>query len=269
MSLNQGIHYRFSSSAVTLCEQLRKEFANPNQNDKTIKTLKELKLLLANLGLLLPNTKDQKELLLVRETIEMGALLAVRTHDVNAFERYIAQLFTFYRDYKNAIPESPRMYMLLGLNLLRLLSQTRLSEFHTLLETIGSTNLKNLYIQHPVQIEQALMEGSYNKVWNSKINVPAPEYSFFMDTLMGTIRNEIASCSERAYEYLPLADASTLLYLENQDQMLSFCQQRGWNVDLKTSRINFVSGDATGHFIPTHDVIHNVLSYAQELERIV
>jgi CSN8/PSMD8/EIF3K family len=62
------------------------------------------------------------------------------------------------------MPESPRMFMLLGLNLLRLLAQTRISEFHTELEAIGSHNLKNVYINHPVSIEQALMEGSYNKV---------------------------------------------------------------------------------------------------------
>ena len=56
------------------------------------------------------------------------------------------------------MPESPRMFMLLGL------AQTRISEFHTELEAIGSQNLKNVYINHPVSIEQALMEGSYNKV---------------------------------------------------------------------------------------------------------
>ena len=54
--------------------------------------------------------------------------------------------------------------MLLGLNLLRLLAQGRLSEFHSELEAIGAPNLKNIYISHPISIEQALMEGSYNKV---------------------------------------------------------------------------------------------------------
>jgi hypothetical protein len=86
------------------------------------------------------------------------------------------------------IPESPRMYMLLGLNLLRLLAEVRYSEFHTELETIGSTNLKNVYINHPVQIEQALMEGSYNKIWNARADIPAKDYGFFMDILMQTIR---------------------------------------------------------------------------------
>lgn len=72
--------------------------------------------------------------------------------------------------------------------MLALLSQSRLSEFHTELEAIGAVNIKNIYINHPVAIEQSLMEGSYNKVWRARANVPAKEYSYFMDILTGTIR---------------------------------------------------------------------------------
>jgi hypothetical protein len=80
------------------------------------------------------------------------------------------------------------MYCLLGLDLLRLLSQNRISEFHTALERIEPSQLSNVYIKHPIQLEQWLMEGSYNKVWNSRVDVPAPEYGFFIDILMSTIR---------------------------------------------------------------------------------
>lgn len=44
----------------------------------------------------------------------MGALISVASQDVAAFERYIAQLKSFYREYKSHMPESPRMFMLLG-----------------------------------------------------------------------------------------------------------------------------------------------------------
>jgi 26S proteasome regulatory subunit N12 len=126
--------------------------------------------------------------------LEIGALLSIRTQDIPSFERYMAQLKAFYREIKyftlirDLIPESPRMYMLLGLNLLKLLAEVKYSEFHTELESIGSKNLKNIYINHPVSIEQALMEGSYNKIWNARQDVPAKEYAFFMDILMQTIR---------------------------------------------------------------------------------
>jgi 26S proteasome regulatory subunit N12 len=80
------------------------------------------------------------------------------------------------------------MYMLLGLNLLRLLAQNKIAEFHTELELIDPEALTNLYIKHPIQVEQCLMEGSFNKVGNSRANVPAEEYGFFIDILMETIR---------------------------------------------------------------------------------
>eukprot|EP00695_Tsukubamonas_globosa_P000249 TRINITY_DN1185_c0_g1_i1.p1 TRINITY_DN1185_c0_g1~~TRINITY_DN1185_c0_g1_i1.p1 ORF type:complete len:62 (-),score=7.53 TRINITY_DN1185_c0_g1_i1:1-186(-) len=46
----------------------------------------------------------------------------------------MTQLKAYYNDYKNIIPPSQRRYLLLGLNLLRLLAQNRIAEFHTELE---------------------------------------------------------------------------------------------------------------------------------------
>lgn len=45
--------------------------------------------------------------------------------------------------YSAIIPPSQQMYPLIGLNLLRLLSQNKLSEFHTTLESIDSDELQN------------------------------------------------------------------------------------------------------------------------------
>ncbi len=81
------------------------------------------------------------------------------------------------------------MFPLIGLNLLRLLAQTRIAEFHTQLELIDPEQLhSNIYIKHPVQLEQWLMEGRYNKVWHARQDAPAQEYLFFVDMLMETIR---------------------------------------------------------------------------------
>ena len=130
---------------------------------------------------------DQREVLVVRETLEIGALHSIRTENIPAFEAYYAQLKSFY--YSSAFPESPRMYMILGLHLIHLLSANRIADFHVELEAISVEQLTtSIYIKHPVQAEQSLMEGSYNKVWNTRLNVPAMEYKFFMDILMGTIR---------------------------------------------------------------------------------
>ena len=101
---------------------------------------------------------------------------------------------------RDDLPESSFKYQLLGLNLLRLLAQNKLADFHTVsregtddlfilshderaigkmylyehiimfpllqeLELLPPKDLhQNVYIKHPVSIEQYLMEGSYNKV---------------------------------------------------------------------------------------------------------
>ena len=93
---------------------------------------------------------------------------------------------------RSLLPLSEKQYSLLGLNLLNLLAQNRISEFHTELESLPSDELtRNMYIRHTVEVEQSLMEGSYGKVVHSRENVPAAEYAFFMDILMGTIRYHI------------------------------------------------------------------------------
>ena len=87
---------------------------------------------------------------------------------------------------------------LLGLNLLCLLAQNRVAEFHTELERLPANEIdNNVYIRHPVSLEQNIMEGSYNKDLLAKGNVPAESYNFFIDILMDTVRNEIASCLEK------------------------------------------------------------------------
>ena len=51
-------------------------------------------------------------------------------------------------------------YELLGLNLLCLLSQNRIADFHMELERLDPTQLhSNIYLKHPVSLEQYLMEG--------------------------------------------------------------------------------------------------------------
>ncbi|KAJ3070691.1 hypothetical protein HDU98_006292 [Podochytrium sp. JEL0797] len=222
---------------------------------------------LTKLSFLQPTTPQT--LLLTREILELGAHHSLATHNVPAFERYLSQLQTYYTDYTHLLPPSQRQHPLLGLNLLRLLSQNRIAEFHTELERIDPVLVtENVYIKHPVGVEQSLMEGSYAKVWNSKVNVPAKEFGFFMDVLMGTIRNEIASCAEKAYLHLPLSDAATLLFLKDAKEVSAFASTRGW----KIQGTQIVFEEVVQHgvdAIPAQKMVRQALGYARELERIV
>lgn len=71
---------------------------------------------------------------------------------------------------RSEIGESANKYQLLGLNLLFLLSQNRVSEFHTELELLPQEIIhQNEFIRHPLALEQNLMEGSYYKIFKAKV----------------------------------------------------------------------------------------------------
>ncbi len=115
---------------------------------------------------------------------------------------------------------SQHQNLITGLNLLRLLVQNRIAEFHTELELIPQEVMELLahiplcqrlgcilqwlavlqiqqeaHIKHATQLEQQLMEGAYNKVLSAKSNVPDQSYLYFMDKLISTVRY-IMSCSQ-------------------------------------------------------------------------
>ena len=97
----------------------------------------------------------------------------------------------------SVLPPSKREYPIRGLNLIRLLTQNRIADFHATLESLPLRTdaiPDNPYIAHPVNLERWLMEGSYSKVWNARAEAPAEEYKFFVDSLMGTIRYVLTRC---------------------------------------------------------------------------
>jgi 26S proteasome regulatory subunit N12 len=92
-------------------------------------------------------------------------------------------------DFSESLPPSKREYAIRGLNLIRLLTQNRIADFHTTLESLDAEIIaENPFIKHPVNLERWLMEGSYSKVWNAREEAPTEEYKFFIDSLMNTIR---------------------------------------------------------------------------------
>ena len=89
--------------------------------------------------------------------------------------------------------------------------------------------------------------------------------------LIGTIRAEIASCSEKAYPSLPIANAKNLLFLESEGSVVDFAKERGWVV--RDGRIYFPELDGEGSekevLVASRQVTENTIGYARELETIV
>jgi len=246
------------SKAMTLLTQLKKRFITLSTFLPTGGSATAVSTL----------TKEQKEeVQLVRETLEYATLLCAKLRDLSAFELNFSQVKSYFS--RTDIEKSDREYLILGLNLLRLLSQNRIAEFHTELELIPIAQHSNMYIKQPIEIELFLMEGSYHKLRNARDKVPADEYLVFMDIMMETVRKEIADCMEKAYKSLDLADAQKLLFVDSASQLSQFVQMRNWSVH--GTVIHFVNpNEAKSAFTDgANDIIGRTLTYAKELERIV
>merc|ERR1712060_729084 len=104
-------------------------------------TLVEIKLGLTNFSGLPPRFEktatQAEEILLARECLEQAVLFFVQTRNETDFERNFLQLNTYYTGTKDLVPPSEQELLIRGLNLLRLLVQNRIAEFHTELETLA------------------------------------------------------------------------------------------------------------------------------------
>lgn len=260
------------AETVEIYKKLKAEWGKkPCDLDKCAGYLSSLKICLTQLSFLPTSNTNAStpELILARDILELGAQWSILKKDIPSFERYMAQLKCYYFDFSGSLAESPFTYQLLGLNLLCLLSQNRVAEFHTELELLPSKEIQNnIYIKHPIALEQYLMEGSYNKVFLARFNVPAESYLFFIDILLDTIRVEIASCIEASFHTITLPQATKILFYENQKDTKAFGEKHNWDFDGKSYK--FVRAEKHGEkCIPAKSITGNMLMYAKELEMIV
>jgi 26S proteasome regulatory subunit N12 len=165
-----------TSEVEAAVQKLRAAFLkDPVDVKQCLKSLSSIKVLLLRFNLVPPFSGDkltQKQLLLARETLEIATLVSIEARDFAAFERHVAQLKPYYVDYASLLPASERQWPILGLNLLGLLAHNRIGDFHTELELIPTEFHGNLYIKYALELEQRLMEGSYQKVLGARRSAP-------------------------------------------------------------------------------------------------
>lgn len=257
---------------VDIYKKLKNEWSKrPCDLNKCGGFLSTLKVSLTQLSFL-PTcnaTASTPELILARDILELGAQWSILNKDIPSFERYMAQLKCYYFDFSGSLAESPFTYQLLGLNLLCLLSQNRVAEFHTELELLPAKEIhNNIYIKHPIALEQYLMEGSYNKVFLARFNVPAESYLFFIDILLDTIRDQIASCMVASYISVTAAQATKLLFYEDATKIKQFAEKQSWKIEGNVIRFK-KSDKGDERCVPIETVTQHMLEYAKELEMIV
>jgi len=212
---------------------------------------------------------------LAATALEFGVLLSVADQDLESFARNVAQVKSYYAALTSTTSASstPKMCHILGLNLMYLLVENNLSEFHAELELLSSSEASTPFISFPINLERQLMVGSYDEVLNAGTHVPDPSYTFFMDNLLQTVRDSIADCVEVSYKTMKMEDAVRMMKFDSREELVEYIQEcrDDWIVDDVSGELCFQppSGGAKASDIPSQKLIAQTLSYATELERIV
>lgn len=233
---------------------------------------------------------------LYRTALEYGVLLSIAAEDMDQFYRHIQQLIQpYYHNMNNTTASSPRKNHVIGLYLMFLLVENRLSEFHSELElllyeddTSSSAYEEDIYIQFPISLERKMMVGLYDEIL--EMLVPHPTYQFFFHSLHHTVRDLIADCMEVTYPSLSIVDTIDLLKCSDETELLEYISslRDDWMIDHDNAMITFQpdqvvaaanNTDSTTasssaplppkQEIPSMKWIQQALAYATEMERIV
>jgi 26S proteasome regulatory subunit N12 len=199
------------------------------------------------------------------EALEIGILLAVEEGDLDAFARNVAQIKPMYAILKTTV----RKCHILGLNLMNLLVENRLSEFHAELELLTDEEASNAFVSFPITLERRLMVGTYDEVLSVK--VPDASYQFFVDNLLQTVRDSIADCVEVSYKNMKINDAMTMMKFHSRQELLEYMDEcrDDWIVQGDTLCFQPPPSGSKASDIPSMQLIAQSLSYAMEMERIV
>lgn len=226
-----------------------------------------------------PSNPAQKAMAIT--ALEYGALLAVADDgDMEAFARNVAQLKSYYYAHENEDNKGDDKFQrkchILGLNLMHLLVDNRLSEFHAELERSEAVQ-NHPFVAFPIRLERQLMVGSYDEVLLAVTStVPSPYFSLFLSSLAQTVRDNIADCLEVAYSNMSLEAAAKMMRLSSVDELKDYIaiSREDWIIEAipgQKQQLCFRPPPAGSKAsdVPSLKLITQCLSYATELERIV
>ncbi|EDV51807.1 26S proteasome non-ATPase regulatory subunit 8 [Drosophila erecta] len=233
----------------------------------------KLELVRSNFGTIqtASSSKQKDQLIKSREMLEIAVEHSITIKDYAAFERYMAQLNTYYYDYDKYLESSRHMHKFMGLNLLYMLATNRIADFHIELERLPlALLLHDSFIRPVLALENYYMEGRYNKILQAKKSMPSEIYSNFMDILVNTAREEIASCMEKSYlKIAPKQAAQRLGLRPGSKELLELATKRQWCLDAEGNYDYAGLHTRPMEKVPAKDIATHNLTYVQELEKIV
>jgi len=250
--------------------KLRSEVETKQFNEAD-RTVGDAKILLTQFPGLSAAGQAIREKELARAILEQGVLLSAWKDDRPAFQRHMTQLRIYYFDYSAQLAPSELHDKILGLNLLYLLTENRLAEFHSELELIDEASLDSPAVKFVTEMEQALMMGSYGRVLGAGTRCMEPVFAAFLASLVHTVREAVAECAKAAYKSLTLDSAKEVLMFSTAEEVAAYIQQTHPEWQVQGNTITFAEPEITkkSSEIPSLRLISEALSYATELERIV
>ncbi len=95
--------------------------------------------------------------------LDLSVRHAIAVADWRAFELQVTQALPLYAAGASA-PAREGWRLLTGLQLMHLLVEARLSDFHCRVEALNEEDIASAPIAFPLRLEAFLLEGGYNKV---------------------------------------------------------------------------------------------------------
>lgn len=110
-------------------------------------------------------------------------------------------------------------YNSIAYELLSLLSQNQLADFHTRIESLDTEAINNNNIKQVICMEQYFIEGRYEKVLECVSLLQIPLVDSLLPTLKQTIVEAVARTIEAAYRDLPLDYAKRVLMVSSDEEL--------------------------------------------------
>lgn len=218
------------------------------------------------------STTRSQEIILAREALELAVIVSSRKKDLGAMECYFSQLNTYYTDVSDAtVTPSERKHLMLGLNLMRLLVCSGVSQFHCELETIVKSDHSNMFLKFPIQLERHLMEGSYHKLLHARAQVPSNDYLPLVEQLEETVRTEIARCIPLSYPSLKVDSAQKIMMYKSKSEVLEMSRHMKWTLEADGETFTFSSVNTAENKkeLPAMTILADSIHYAAELQKVV
>lgn len=262
-------------SVMEACEAFKTAVKHKNipLGLKLMDDLKEMVLnfeLQSMLGTSGSHSSDLIEKQITRDFYECAVIFSVDRADAESFERYVECLRPIYASERQWF-DSDLMSTIIGLNLLHLLVEDKLPQFHCELEFLSEEQREHPAIVFSIALDQFLMAGAYDQVLLAAANPPIERFRFFLKSLMRTVRGHIVQCISATYgETLRLEAAQERLMFDSVEETIEYIQTScpGWRITPQRV-ISLRSGKTEAQTVPAKRVIKHALFYAAELDRIV